>query len=63
MKKNNDKKATPNANVTTAAERNNLPIQQPEKPYEPSEMVIKEMMIQKQVTRDEAISILKNPKK
>lgn len=29
--------------------------------YEPSELVIKEMMIQKGCTREEAIEILKNP--
>lgn len=31
--------------------------------YEPSEMVIREMMVNKNVSREQAISILKNPSK
>lgn len=30
-------------------------------PYEPTELVIKEIMVQKNVTREKAIEILKNP--
>lgn len=31
--------------------------------YEPSEQVIKEIMVQKQVSRDQAVRMLKNPTK
>lgn len=31
--------------------------------YEPTDLVIKEVMVQKNVTREEAIQILKNPSK
>lgn len=33
------------------------------KPYEPSELVIKEVMVQKSCSRERAIEILKNPTK
>lgn len=33
----------------------------PESNYQPSELVIKEIMFQKNVSREEAIKILKNP--
>lgn len=62
-KSNTPAKPSAKATKTTPNERNNLPIQQPEKPYEPSELVIKEIMVQKGVTREQAIHILKNPSK